>query len=118
MDEAYELYLRTSRLDLDDYNKEVEEGLHITSMAGTWMSIVFGFGGLKIVEGLLSIDPKLPKQWKGISFKINFRGENLTVDIDEKNCDFSWNGKDPIDLILRNKRIRIDSNKSKKIIYS
>jgi maltose phosphorylase len=36
-------YLRTSRLDLDDYNKEVEEGCHITSMAGTWM-IVEGFG--------------------------------------------------------------------------
>jgi maltose phosphorylase len=39
MDMAYSFYLRTSRLDLDDYNKEVEEG-HITSMAGTWMSIV------------------------------------------------------------------------------
>jgi len=43
---AYTFYLRTSRLDLDDYNKEVEEGLHITSMAGTWMSIVEGFGGI------------------------------------------------------------------------
>jgi trehalose/maltose hydrolase-like predicted phosphorylase len=39
------LLFRTSRLDLDDYNKEVEEGCHITSMAGTWMSIVEGFGG-------------------------------------------------------------------------
>tara|TARA_B100000575_G_scaffold139647_1_gene111403 strand:+ start:1108 stop:3423 length:2316 start_codon:yes stop_codon:yes gene_type:complete len=118
MDDAYELYLRTSRLDLDDYNKEVEEGLHITSMTGTWMSIVFGFGGLKIVQGMLSIDPKLPKHWKGLSFKINFRGENLAVNIDEKNCDFSWSGNNPINLILRNKRIRINSNKSKKIIYS
>ncbi|MBT8294065.1 MAG: glycoside hydrolase family 65 protein, partial [Eudoraea sp.] len=45
MEQAYKFYLRTSRLDLDDYNKEVEEGLHITSMAGTWMSIVEGFGG-------------------------------------------------------------------------
>ena len=39
-EQAYAFYLRTSRLDLDDYNAEVEEGLHITSMAGTWMSIV------------------------------------------------------------------------------
>ena len=29
------MYLRTSRLDLDDYNNEVDEGLHITSM-GWW----------------------------------------------------------------------------------
>ena len=48
MEEAHSLYLRTSRLDLDDYNNEVEQGLHITSMAGTWMSVVNGFGGLKI----------------------------------------------------------------------
>jgi maltose phosphorylase len=48
MDQAYDFYLRTSRLDLDDYNKEVHEGLHITSMAGTWMSIVEGFAGMRV----------------------------------------------------------------------
>src|SRR5690606_20311705 len=48
MDQAYTFYLRTSRLDLDDYNKEVHEGLHITSMAGTWMSVVEGFGGMRV----------------------------------------------------------------------
>ena len=40
IDKAFEMYLRTSRLDLDDYNNEVDEGLHITSMAGSWLSIV------------------------------------------------------------------------------
>ena len=54
MKKAYELYLRTSRLDLDDYNHEAHEGLHITSMAGTWMSIVEGFGGKRIENGKLS----------------------------------------------------------------
>ena len=47
---AYELYLRTARLDLDDYNREVSEGLHITSMAGTWLAIVEGFGGMRILS--------------------------------------------------------------------
>ena len=41
-DSAYKLYLRTARLDLDDYNREVKDGLHVTSMAGTWLSIVEG----------------------------------------------------------------------------
>jgi maltose phosphorylase len=45
-DKAYEMYLRTARLDLDDYNNDTEDGLHITSMAGTWMSIVEGFAGM------------------------------------------------------------------------
>ncbi|MCX8485939.1 MAG: family 65 glycosyl hydrolase domain-containing protein [Crocinitomicaceae bacterium] len=47
---AYELYLRTSRLDLDDYNHEADEGLHITSMAGTWMSVVEGMAGVRVHE--------------------------------------------------------------------
>ena len=48
IEKAYELYLRTSRLDLDDYNHEADEGLHITSMAGTWLSVTEGFAGVKI----------------------------------------------------------------------
>ncbi len=64
MEQAYKFYLRTSRLDLDDYNHEVHEGLHITSMAGTWMSIVEGFGGMRIKNDILSFKPKIPKQWK------------------------------------------------------
>ena len=78
MDKAYELYLRTSRLDLDDYNKEVHEGLHITSMAGSWMAVIQGFAGMRVKEGQLTFDPKLPKHWTGLSFKVNFRGNVVT----------------------------------------
>lgn len=74
-DEAYTLYLRTARLDLDDYNKEVHEGLHITSMAGTWLSIVEGFAGMRVKNGELHFTPRLPKHWKSLSFKVIFQGE-------------------------------------------
>lgn len=71
---AYAFYLQTARLDLDDYNAEVEEGLHITSMAGTWMSIVEGFAGMRVQNNTLSFSPRLPKAWDKLSFKINFKG--------------------------------------------
>ncbi|WP_311329659.1 family 65 glycosyl hydrolase domain-containing protein [Capnocytophaga sputigena] len=74
-DEAYTLYLRTARLDLDDYNKEVHEGLHITSMAGTWLSIVEGFAGMRVKNSELHFTPRLPKHWKSLSFKVIFQGE-------------------------------------------
>ena len=74
-DEAYTLYLRTARLDLDDYNKEVHEGLHITSMAGTWLSIVEGFAGMRVKNGELHFTPRLPKHWESLSFKVIFQGE-------------------------------------------
>jgi maltose phosphorylase len=47
-DKSYEFYTRAARLDLDDYNNDTEDGCHITSMAGTWMSIVKGFGGMTV----------------------------------------------------------------------
>lgn len=83
MDMAYQFYLRTSRLDLDDYNKEVEEGCHITSMAGTWMSIVEGFGGMRIRNNQLQFETRLPKEWTGYSFKINFRNQIVKVHVQQ-----------------------------------
>jgi len=78
---AYELYLRTARLDLDDYNREVREGLHVTSMAGTWISIVEGFGGMRVRDNVICFNPLIPDQWKSYSFKIRFRDNLLKVKV-------------------------------------
>jgi maltose phosphorylase len=75
--------MRTSRLDLDDYNHEAHEGLHITSMAGTWMSIVQGFGGMRVKDGQLTFHPILPAQWKAYSFNVLFRGSVVKVSVDQ-----------------------------------
>lgn len=88
VEQAYNFYLRTSRLDLDDYNKEVEEGLHITSMAGTWMSVVEGFGGMRVRDGKLYFNPQIPKVWDSYSFKVNFKGQVLTVKVSKSGAEF------------------------------
>jgi len=81
-DDAYNFYLRTSRLDLDDYNNDTEDGCHITSMAGTWMSVVEGFAGMHVKNDQLHFHPFLPKQWKGYSFHILFRGAMINIKVD------------------------------------
>ncbi|MFG6687377.1 glycoside hydrolase family 65 protein [Mariniflexile sp. HNIBRBA6329] len=106
MEQAYTFYLRTSRLDLDDYNKEVHEGLHITSMAGTWMSIVEGFGGMRVKDNKLSFTPKIPKQWKGYSFKINFRNLILKVHVTQQDTTFELEGHDTLQIEI-NDTVRI-----------
>jgi maltose phosphorylase len=110
MDMAYTFYLRTSRLDLDDYNKEVEEGCHITSMAGTWMSIVEGFGGMRVKNDALHFSPKIPKEWKGYSFKINFRNQVLKVSVSQKETSFSLEGNTEITVFVNNKRVLVEPN--------
>ena len=110
MDQAYTFYLRTSRLDLDDYNKEVEEGLHITSMAGTWMSIVEGFGGMRVKNDTLSFEPKLPAQWSGFSFKVNFRNQILKVNVTQNGNEFTLEGDKALSILVNGKSIEIQPN--------
>lgn len=110
MDQAYEFYLRTSRLDLDDYNHEVEEGLHITSMAGTWMSIVEGFGGMRVLDNTLSFSPKIPNQWDSYSFKVNFRNQVITVKVSKKGTHFELEGKNEVKILVNGKVVIVSPN--------
>jgi len=80
-EKAYEMYLRTARLDLDNYNNDTEDGCHTTSMAGTWMSVVHGFGGLRVKDGVLHLNPFIPGHWSSFSFKVMFRGARLKVNV-------------------------------------
>lgn len=86
---AYEFYLRTARLDLDDYNNDTEDGLHITSMAGTWMSVVEGFAGMRVRKGILNFNPFLPEKWKRFSFTIRFKSAILTISIEREYIQIS-----------------------------
>jgi maltose phosphorylase len=110
MDMAYTFYLRTSRLDLDDYNKEVREGLHITSMAGTWMSIVEGFGGMRVKDGVLHFTPRIPAQWRAYSFKINFRNQVLKISVLADRTEFALFGDREIEVMVNGKGILVQPN--------
>ncbi len=86
IEKAYELYLRTARLDLDDYNHEVDDGLHITSMAGTWLAVVEGFGGMRILDGKVLLKPLIPENWRSYSFHARFRGQLFEVSVSTGKC--------------------------------
>jgi len=103
-DKAYEMYLRTSRLDLDDYNHEVHEGCHITSMAGTWLSIVQGFGGMRNFDNQLSFNPMIPKEWKSYSFKIKYRGRTIQLYKSQSELQINRLSGDPIELLVLGKK--------------
>jgi len=102
MDKAYELYLRTSRLDLDDYNHEADEGLHITSMAGTWLSLVEGIAGVRISEHGLSVNPRIPFSWNAYTFQILFKNQPLSIRVDKNECTIENLGSSDVMLTLKN----------------
>ncbi len=92
-DKAYEMYLRTARLDLDDYNNDTEDGCHITSMAGTWLAIVKGFSGLRVRDDTLSLHPYCPKKWSSFQYHFKFRDRDLEIKITQDEVRIFNTGK-------------------------
>jgi maltose phosphorylase len=112
---AYEFYLRTSRLDLDDYNNDTEDGCHTTSMAGTWMAVVEGFGGMRVNDGILSFNPFIPANWNAFSFKIKFRGNLLNIKVDKEGINIENLSGKAITVKIFDALHQIDSKKVKHI---
>jgi maltose phosphorylase len=112
LDKAYELYVRTSRLDLDDYNHEADEGLHITSMAGTWMAIVEGMAGIRVFSDCIKMNPVIPRNWKQYRFQILVRNQPLEVRVSHSECEIINKGNRDLELTIFDKPIHVQSGKS------
>ncbi len=68
-------------MDLADLAGNTTDGVHMASAGGVWMSLVFGFGGLRDHRGTLRIDPRLPRAWDHLRFRLRFRGRLLSIDM-------------------------------------
>lgn len=114
-EKAYEMYLRTARLDLDNYNNDTCDGLHITSMGGTWMAFVLGLGGMRVSNNQLSFNPILPKGWKSYSFMVNFRGSHLKINVSDNSIEISNLSNQKIQLFVSGKKIALETHSIQKI---
>jgi kojibiose phosphorylase len=80
-DDAYEHFIRAARADLRDVRGNARDGIHAASAAGTWQSVVFGFGGLRVTPEGWTAHPRLPHHWKRLAFKFFHRGKLQEVDL-------------------------------------
>lgn len=79
--EAYEFFGDSVRMDLDNLHGNTEYGLHMACMAGSWMSVVMGFGGMRIWNSMLRFAPYLPEKWGGLIFYVLFKGNRVRVSV-------------------------------------
>lgn len=86
---AYDYFIETARLDLDNTHNNTKDGLHTANMGGTWMSIVYGFAGVRIKEGLISFNPGLPANWNKLSFNLSYQGTIIHVCMTPSSTHFS-----------------------------
>ncbi len=92
--EAYDFFGFATRMDLDNYNRNTNEGLHTTSIAAAWMNIIYGFGGMRSDKKILSFNPTIPKVWNKYSFRINYKNDVIIVEVNKDNVIlFTLNGR-------------------------
>ena len=104
-DKAVELYERTARLDLDNYNNDTDDGLHITAMTGGWLAIVHGFAGMRVSDaGELSYKPFLPKKWESYSFRQVFRDRIIEITVDLGGAHVQLIEGDPLSIMVNGER--------------
>ncbi len=111
-EKAYEMFMRTARLDIDDFNNDTEDGCHITSMAGTWGAFVKGFGGMRVQNDKLSLAPFLPKSWKGYAFTIGFRGHWITVKVKPDTITITTKEGGPMQVTLHGKELTVQEGEN------
>ena len=106
-DKAVEMYLRTARLDLDDYNNEAYQGLHITSMAGTWMSVIEGFGGFRVLDGVPHFNAMLPQAWDDYAFQLHFRGRQLQIQVNTEGTQVRLQEGEPLQVVIDGETVHL-----------
>ncbi len=105
--DAFRYYLHTARLDLDDVNRETAVGLHIACLAGSWMSVVNGFGGMRLRGGRLHFDPTLPERWERLSFQVAYRDRRIAVEIAPGEATFTLTAGEPLVIDVAGRRLRL-----------
>ncbi|HZD14062.1 MAG TPA: glycoside hydrolase family 65 protein, partial [Pseudonocardiaceae bacterium] len=86
---AHDYAFEAALIDLHDLHSNTRDGLHMASLAGAWMALVNGFGGLRDDEGILSLDPQLPDSFARLCFRLIWQGSRLTVSVTHEDVTYT-----------------------------
>jgi alpha,alpha-trehalose phosphorylase len=98
LDLAYDYFAEAALMDLDDLEHNTRDGIHIASVAGTWVAAVAGFGGMRDHGGELSFRPRLPGALTKLRFRLMFRGRRLLVEVEHQQARYSLLGGKPLEI--------------------
>lgn len=111
-EKAYDYFIQTARLDLDNCQSNSELGIHMANMAGTWMCVINGFAGMRTTGGKLLFQPRLPSQWSGLTFKLNWQGSILKIHVTSANTTYTLSSGNELNFKHFNNQIALVNGES------
>jgi alpha,alpha-trehalose phosphorylase len=108
-DKAYDFFLDTLRVDLDDLHGNTSHGLHMAAMAGSWLALVWGFAGLRVMEGRLAFAPSLPATWRSYRFRVLWQQRRLQIEVTPTQVRYTLLTGAPIDISHEGEVLRLEA---------
>jgi len=99
-------------MDLADVAQNTDQGVHIASTGGVWMALVYGFGGLRDYDGEISLDPKLPEDWRRLRFPLRVREHQLDVEIMRDRVKLSLGDGDHLVVRVRGQAVELSAGQT------
>jgi alpha,alpha-trehalose phosphorylase len=109
---AYDYLGEAALMDLDDLEHNTRDGVHIASLAGTWIAIVVGLGGMRGHYGDLTFAPRLPDAIARLAFRLEFRGRRLTVEVERRQATYALVAGEPIELGHHGERFELSGDRA------
>jgi len=108
-EKAYAYFMETARMDLDNNHGNTQYGVHTAAMAGTWLGLVYGFGGMRLHDGAPHFSPTLPQQWQHYQFKVKVRGSQLQVRVNRGEAEYRLVAGESLEFQHQGQRVRLSA---------
>ncbi|WP_142828350.1 glycoside hydrolase family 65 protein [Planococcus soli] len=115
-EKAYDYFIETARLDLENTHKNTKDGLHMANMGGTWLGIVYGFAGLRVKEAGLSLAPSLPKEWNSYTFHMQYQGRLIRVHKAKESVSYLLVEGDGLTILHHTKPVHLEQGNEVRVV--
>ena len=114
---AYNYFKCTARMDVDNIHHNSQHGIHTACMAGTWMCVVRGFAGFRVINEVAHFNPYLPQEWKGYTFRVAFHGAVLELKVGTRTVTYTCIKGSRINFVHANThKVHLKAGKSQELL--
>jgi alpha,alpha-trehalose phosphorylase len=104
---AFDYLREAALLDLNDLEHNTSDGLHMAALAGSWIALIAGFGGMRDTGGTLCFAPRLPERLTGLAFTLSPRRRRLHVAVSAASATYSMLEGQPLGIAHHGERLTV-----------
>ncbi|MFC3650275.1 beta-phosphoglucomutase [Dyella humi] len=104
---AYAYFLDTLRVDIDNLHGNTSHGVHMAAMAGSWLALAWGFGGMRVIDGRPAFAPSLPAAWGSYRFGVRWRDHHIRVTVKKDRVEYALTEGAQLDILHHGKMVSL-----------